>query len=73
MRPSRFCHRRCPIRSPGPPTPDDNILIFVDLREERPCAAANPVPLLRLELLQETVIRLYGPETTGQIDPESGR
>jgi len=55
---------------PAPPTPEDDILIFVDSREERPCAGCDPVPLLGLESLQDTIIRLYGPETTGQIDPD---
>ena len=54
---------------PEPPTPEDNILIFVDNRVERPCATCDPVAMLSLESLRNTIVRLYGPETTGQIDP----
>ena len=54
---------------PAPPTPEDDIVIFVDSREERPCAACQPVPLIAPQALQDTIVRLYGPDTTGQIDP----
>ena len=58
-----------PDLAPAPPTPDDNILIFTDSREERPCATCQPVPLIEPLALEDTITRFYGPDTTGQINP----
>ena len=58
-----------PDLAPAPPTREDNIVIFTDTREERPCATCAPVPLIPPRALQDTIARLYGPDTTGQINP----
>ena len=55
--------------APAPPTSEDNIVIFTDGQEERPCAACTSVPLIAPLALQDTIARLYGPDTTGQINP----
>jgi len=58
-----------PDLAPAPPTPEDNIVIFTDSREEPPCATCAPVPLIEPTALEDTIVRLYGPNTTGQINP----
>jgi beta-N-acetylhexosaminidase len=54
---------------PSPPTPDDSIVIFTDGRTRQPCAACAPVPYIDPSKLRDTIIRLYGPNATGQVDP----
>ena len=54
---------------PSPPTRDERIAIFTDARTQRPCAACEPVPLVDAQLLEDTIVELYGPDATGQIDP----
>lgn len=55
--------------SPPPPTVDDRIVIFTDGRESAPCATCEPRPHVDPSALRNTIVRLYGPEATGQIDP----
>lgn len=55
---------------PSPPTRDDRIVIFTDARETLPCAGCNPVPYLPPETLEETIVQFYGPDATGQVDPQ---
>ena len=54
---------------PSPPTTDDNIVIFTDSRSGQPCATCASVPYVDPLTLQETLVRLYGPDATGQISP----
>ncbi len=54
---------------PDPPTSDDDIVIFSDGRQGRPCATCAPVSYIDPPILQETIVRLYGPFATGQINP----
>jgi len=54
---------------PSPPTPEDNVVIFTDGREERPCAVCEPVPYVDPLALRDTLVRLYGPDSTGQVNP----
>jgi beta-N-acetylhexosaminidase len=54
---------------PLPPTPEDNVVIFTDGREEQPCAACDPVPCIDPLALRDTLLRLYGPDSTGQVNP----
>ena len=58
------------VRLPRPPRQDENILIFTDSREVRECDRCLPFYLLNPQALEETILRLYGPEATGQVDPE---
>jgi len=53
---------------PGPPVFEDNIVIFTDGREGRPCSTCAPVPYIDPLALRDTIVRLYGPDATGQID-----
>ncbi|MGB9301017.1 MAG: glycoside hydrolase family 3 N-terminal domain-containing protein [Anaerolineae bacterium] len=60
-----YPHREeLPARMPGPPTPEDDILIVQCLAGCYPTEVAAP------EALQSTLIRLYGPEGTGQVSPD---
>lgn len=54
---------------PSPPTTEDNIVTFTDSRSGRPCATCAPVPYIDPLMLQDTIVRLYGPGATGQISP----
>ncbi len=55
---------------PDPPGPEERIVIFTDDRQIVPCADCAPVTVLSPTLLAETMIRLYGPQATGQILPQ---
>ncbi|HXV42426.1 MAG TPA: hypothetical protein VEC96_05150, partial [Anaerolineae bacterium] len=59
-------------RLPQPPRPDEKILIISDTRLVRECFTADcqPTELLPRVSLQETMLRLYGPGASGQIQPE---
>jgi beta-N-acetylhexosaminidase len=56
---------------PNPPTVNENILIFTDDRLRRDCPALgrDDCYFIHPLALQETMLRLYGPEALGQIDP----
>jgi beta-N-acetylhexosaminidase len=57
------------VRLPRPPRFDENILIFTDAREVRDCDLCPPYYPLDPEAIQSTILRMYGPEATGQVDP----
>jgi beta-N-acetylhexosaminidase len=56
---------------PNPPTVNEDILIFTDDRLRRDCPASerDGCYFIHPLALQETMLRLYGPEALGQIDP----
>ena len=54
---------------PSPPTVEDNIVIFVDSRSGEPCSTCAPVSYIDPLALQDAIVRLYGPDATGQISP----
>ena len=54
---------------PSPPTLEDNVVIFTDAREGQPCAVCTPVPYIDPLALRDTLLRLYGPDATGQVNP----
>nr|HID13224.1 hypothetical protein [Anaerolineae bacterium] len=54
---------------PSPPAPEDNIVIFTDGRAGQPCATCAPVSYIDPIALQDTILRLYGPDATGQVNP----
>ena len=54
---------------PDPPTFEDSIVIFTDGRGGQPCATCAPVPYVDPLALRDVILRLYGPDATGQIDP----
>jgi beta-N-acetylhexosaminidase len=58
------------VRLPRPPRLDENILIITDAREARDCDDCASFYLLDPEALRSTILQMYGPEATGQVDPE---
>ena len=56
-------------RVPRPPRSDEDLLIFTDAREARECEVCPPFYLLEPSILQNTILEMYGPEASGQIDP----
>ncbi len=56
------------VRLPRPPRLDENILIFTDAREARDCDTCPPFYLLEPQGLEETILEMYGPEATGQVN-----
>lgn len=58
-------------RMPTGPGPSDSILIFTDARTGRECNTDDcpPFPLIEPEALEELILRLYGPEASGQMEP----
>jgi beta-N-acetylhexosaminidase len=58
------------VRMPRPPRPDEDIVIFTDAREARDCEQCAPFYLLGPQVLEDTILQMYGPDATGQVDPE---
>ncbi|MDX1523782.1 MAG: glycoside hydrolase family 3 N-terminal domain-containing protein, partial [Anaerolineae bacterium] len=61
------------LRVPAPPRSDEKVLIIVDARLARQCFIEGCEPeelYLTRTGLEETILRLYGPGATGQIQPE---
>ncbi len=54
-----------------PPQPSDKIVIFTDDRSVRDCPDCPTFDLIRATALQEIILRLFGPDATGQIMPEN--
>ncbi|HSJ56371.1 MAG TPA: glycoside hydrolase family 3 N-terminal domain-containing protein [Anaerolineae bacterium] len=57
------------MRLPRPPRLGEEILIFTDAREVRDCALCPPFYQLDPEALRNTILQLYGPGASGQVDP----
>jgi len=55
---------------PGPPEPNDTILIFTDDRVVQDCSDCPEFPLMRTTALQQIILQLFGPNATDQILPE---
>jgi len=58
-----------PDLRPPPPAADERIVIFTDDRQPIPCADCGPTYAIPPTLLEETLIRLYGPQATNQVAP----
>ena len=56
-------------RLPSAPLKEDNILIFTDTRVQRDCADCPTSPVIGATALQDIILRLYGPNATGQVLP----
>jgi beta-N-acetylhexosaminidase len=60
-------------RIPNPPAIDEDILIFTDDRQRRDCPASareqDDCYFIHPLALQQTMLRLYGPEASRQLDP----
>jgi beta-N-acetylhexosaminidase len=55
---------------PAPPRPDESLLIISDVRQVRDCYDCPFYSVLPVDVVQETILRLYGPDGTGQVAPE---
>jgi beta-N-acetylhexosaminidase len=62
-------------RLPTGPGPQDRILIFTDARTGRDCSALDcaSFPLVPATAMEEIVLRLYGPNASGQMSPDRVR
>ncbi len=58
------------LRLSHPPRFDENVLIFADARQVSECATCPPFYSLDPNALRDTMLRMYGPGATGQIDPD---
>lgn len=58
-------------RLPTAPRSDDSILIFTDTRMVQDCPDCEPFQSIPETAIQDTILRLYGPDGTGQINPEN--
>lgn len=52
---------------PDPPNQNDRIVFITDTRSYAACSSCPPEPKLRVDALQNAVIRLYGPQGGGQV------
>ena len=59
-----------PLGLTRPPRRDERVLIFTDVREARECELCAPFYMLDPELLRDVILRMYGPEGSGQINPD---
>jgi beta-N-acetylhexosaminidase len=57
-------------RLPSPPLREENMVLFVDTREVRDCAGCGPELMLPVDSLQRRILELYGPDASGQVDPD---
>ncbi|MBS1252829.1 MAG: Beta-hexosaminidase [Anaerolineales bacterium] len=56
-------------RLPTAPRSGDAIVIFTDARQAADCVNCETFQLIPETAIQDTMLRLYGPDGTGQIDP----
>lgn len=56
---------------PDPPDQNDRIVFITDVRTIVQCSQCAPVPVLGSSALRDTVLRLYGPQSTGQVTPRN--
>jgi beta-N-acetylhexosaminidase len=61
--------RDLPTVLPTAPTRDESIVFISDDRQIRECQACEPYPAVARTALEEIALALYGPRTTGQVDP----
>ncbi len=55
-------------RLPSGPRSGEPIVIFTDSRQAMECPDCEPISLIPPTAIQETILRLYGPDGSGQID-----
>lgn len=56
-------------RLPNPPSANDQIIIFTDVRTGRQCRSCVSQPIISRTALEERIIALYGPSASGQVQP----
>ena len=57
-------------RLPTPPSFEDDILIFTDVREFKDCENCPAQPIISADAFESVMVRLYGPNGSAQIDPQ---
>ncbi len=53
-----------------PPTANENIIIFTDMRQFQQCSACPPQPVIKLTAIEEQMLALYGPQASAQLRPD---
>lgn len=53
------------------PGAGDRMVIFTDVRQVQSCSTCEPTPLLAQAVLQERVLAIYGPDGSGQVQPDN--
>ncbi len=53
-----------------PPGPNEQIVIFTDMRLGQQCSTCPPQPYIGLTAIQDRILALYGPQASGQARPE---
>ena len=56
-------------RLPRPPTSNENIVVFTDMRQFQQCSSCEPQPLIGLTAVQDRMLALYGPQASAQLQP----
>ena len=56
---------------PDPPNQNDRIVFVTDVRVSQQCSSCVEIPLIGERALEETVLRLYGPQAGGQVVPNN--
>jgi beta-N-acetylhexosaminidase len=57
-------------RLTAPPAPNNDIVIFTDVRMSWQCSFCVAHPVIPRDALQNALIRLYGPQGSAQVDPD---
>ncbi|MFN2291245.1 MAG: glycoside hydrolase family 3 N-terminal domain-containing protein [Anaerolineae bacterium] len=58
------------LRLPRPPRLGEDLIVFTDAREVRECELCPPMYLLDPQVVRDTILRLYGPDASDQVDPD---
>ena len=56
-------------RLPEPPLPGQDLVILVDDRRGSDCVECEPYYLIEPDALSRTLVKLYGPQASGRVDP----
>ncbi|KAA3664817.1 MAG: hypothetical protein DWQ04_03800, partial [Chloroflexi bacterium] len=57
-------------RLPQPPGEGENIVIFTDVRTTQQCSTCPEQPLIGNNAIANRILALYGPESSGQVQPQ---
>lgn len=57
-------------RVPSSPLADENLVVFTDSRTVQNCAACLPFSSIPVDAIQNIILRLYGPQSTGQVQTQ---
>ncbi len=57
-------------RVPSSPLADENLVVFTDSRTVQNCASCPALPTIPVDAIQNIILRLYGPQSTGQVQSQ---